>query len=267
MESTLAIAVTELQATVGDFLGWGRGASYGDAAWSSQQQFAIDSICKSGIRRVLRPKPVEGSPSTYDWTWSKPTATLVLANGSQTVPLPDDFGEIEGTLTLLNKQGMQWFPVKIINEGMIRQAFSLTPTRTGRPLNAAVQRLKATTGSQGQRAQLFVFPTADSDYTLQFQYYVLPDYINGAFPYPMGGAGMAELYIESCLALAEQRYDDAESVHRAEYERQLAAAIGADRRNKPQTLLYNGDRSDAMEGRGYPSWHLQDRILYNGVQY
>lgn len=258
--------MNELQARVGSFWGWGRGAVYGDPAYNSTQQFELDGCVASGIRQVIHPPPIEGTSQPYDWSWLKPTATLGLQQGVSAIPLPDDFGGFEGEITLVTTAGLMWGPIRLYNEGEVRVRYSLTPATTGRPLMAAIQPLKGTTPTQGQRFQLIVFPLPDTNYTMQFQYYLLPDYLTGATPYPLGGAGLAELYIESCLAIAESRLDDMAGVHAAAFQQRLMASIGLDRRNKPQTLGYNRDRSDGPNYRN-PFNHYQDRILYNGQQY
>jgi hypothetical protein len=169
---------------------------------------------------------------------------LDFAVGNQTALLPEDFGGFEGEITVLSPQTTGWTPIQLKNEGSIRQQYSLTATQTGRPLMAALQPLKGTTQYSGQRQQLYLFPQADQNYQLQFQYYILPDMLNGQSPFVYGGAAHVETILESCLAIAEQRYDDAVSVHTMKFAERLMASIGMDRKNKPQNLGYNGDRSD-----------------------
>jgi len=133
---------------------------------------------------------------------------------------------------------------------------------------AALQPIKGTTGTQGQRWQLFVFPKSDAAYTLQFQYYLLPDYLSGAFPYAYGGAQHAETLLAACKAVAELELDDAEGPQAASWQRMLATSIELDRRNKPQNLGYNRDMSDMKHS--YP-WrqdlHGYSPVLFGGVQY
>lgn len=245
-ESTLAIPWTELQARVGAFLGWGRGLLvYGDEAWTPFKQFEIDGAVGSGLRQFYYPPPMDGRDSSYDWSFLKPVATIGFQAATSAVPLPDDFGGFEGPITILvTKQTSQPWRIELRNEGMIREMYSRTPQMSGPPLYAAQQALKGTTATQGQRFQLFVFPLADQYYTLQFQYYINPDFLNGAFPYAYGGPVHAETILESCLAIAEARQDDASSVHAARFAERLAASISMDRRNKPHGLGYNRDCSD-----------------------
>lgn len=268
-ESTLSIAYLELIGETGLFLGWGRGPIFGDPAFTTQQQASLDSCVKSGIRQVNNPPVLQGESTAYDWSFLKPTTTLVYPIGQSIVALPDDFGGFEGQITLLSTTGQQWGPIQLFNEGQVREQYASAPAQTGRPLMASLQPLKAMTSTRGQRFQLFLFPLADQNYTLQFPYYLLPDYINGANPYPYGGAAHAELYVASCKYAAERDLDDIKGGPQNQYflER-LAASVSADRRFKAQTLGPNLDRSDWTQGqRPWPWNHYQSGITVNGVRY
>jgi hypothetical protein len=270
VESTLALKLVDLSAEVGLFLGWGRGniPPYTDPPWSSQQQAAITSAVASGLRQFYFPPPMEGMTVSYNWSFLTPTAQLDLPANAMTVQLPDDFGGFEGQITITSQPTLVWYPIKLTNEGMIREQYAQTPLMSGRPLMAAVRPKKGTGATQGQRFELFVFPNPDIDYTLTFIYYILPDYLTGATPYAYGGATHIETILESCLAIAEQRLDDSSTVHSAKFQERLMASITMDRRNKPQQLGVNWDRSDQTQGwRPYPFNHFSDVILIQGQVY
>lgn len=244
-EPTLSIQFSELQARVGSFMGWGRGAAYNDPAFTNDQQFQIDGIVGSGLRNFYYPSSVDGQPSSYDWSFLHPTATALLPVAAQTVTLPDDFGGFEDKINLLTTTATaQPWDIQWRNEGLIRQMYAETPQMSGPPMYACQTPLKGTTGTQGQRWILLIFPAADQIYTLQFQYWINPDYLSGAFPFAYGGTQHSETILESCLAVAEVRLDDAMSVHTAKFKERLQASISVDRRNKPQKIGYNRDRSD-----------------------
>ncbi len=244
-EPTLAIQFQELQARVGSFMGWGRGLNYGDPDWTNDQQFQIQGIVASGLRNFYYPSSVDGQPSSYDWSFLHPTTTADLPTNAQTVNLPDDFGGFEGQLTMLtNTSTAQPWYIQWKNEGSIRELYAVTPQMSGPPMFACQSPMKGTTGTAGQRWFLLIFPTADQDYTLQFQYWINPDYLTGALPFAYGGAQHSETILESCLAVAEVRLDDAMSVHTQKFRERLQASVSVDRRNKPQKIGYNRDRSD-----------------------
>jgi len=260
-ESTLSLQYTDLAGEVGFLLGYGRGAELGDPAWTPQQQTAIDSCVKSGLRNFY--VPTEG----YDWSFMRPTITLDFPLNAQTVTLPDDFGGIEGQITLKSTSSQVSWPIPVMGEGLVRERYSMLPAATGRPQFAALVPLRATTATAGQRQQLFFFPAADQGYTIQFSYYVLPDYLNKAFPYAMGGMQHIETILESCLAVAERRLDNQDDgPHARDFRMRMAASIAYDRKLKPQKLGYNGDKSD-MTRLHKQDQHWLNLITVHGVQY
>jgi hypothetical protein len=265
MESTLSLKLSDLQAKLGTFLGWGRGAAFQETAWSTSQQAVIDDCTQSGLRRFYWPTPADGQQTSYDWSFLKPTSTADFPQGAQYVPLPDDFGGFEDQITLLttNSTAQPW-RVEWRNEGELRRMYSVTPVMTGPPMYAATQPLKGTTPTQGQRFQLFLFPAADQDYTLQFQYYIAPDYLTGATPYSYGGAQHTETILESCLAIAEERLDDASGIHAQAFASRLSASIAMDRRLKPQKIGPNLDRSDRQGWERRDVHYYAPAATYNG---
>jgi hypothetical protein len=252
------------------FLGFGRGPSYGDPAYTKRQQQVLDSCIKSGLRQFYFPPPLPGSATSYDWSFLRPVANIDLppgvAPGPQVLPLPDDFGGLEGDFTVLSNVSQVTWPIRVYNEGQVRQAFSVTPAASGRPLMIAMAPVKGTTAVKGQRFQLTVFPLADLDYTLQFTYYVLPDYLSGAFPFVYGGSAHTETVLESCKAMAEQNLDDAMSVHTMKFQERLAASIAIDRKYKEQIGGYMGDRSDGPRMRRWQQ-HGWSAVQVQGVNY
>jgi hypothetical protein len=247
-ESSFALTYNDLLGEVGSFLGFGRGSQNGEQAWTAQQQNRIDSFVKSGLSRFYFPDVVEGQTTGHSWSFLHPTATLVLTSGNNTVPMPDDFGGFEGQLNLAPINQQTWWPIKLYNEGMLNEAYARLPTLSSRPQMAAVQWKKGSTATAGQRANLFFYPIPDQNYTLLFQYYTNPDYLTGAFPYPLGGAQHAETIKEACLAAAEELFDDMGGVHAQRFQARLQAAIAMDQKNKAISLGYNRDDSDGWYG-------------------
>ncbi len=267
MESTLSIVWSELEARVGTFLGWGRGAKYGSQAWTDEQQFELDGIVGSALRRFYH-QPVDQNGSAYNWSFLKPTASLTFLSGASTIDLPDDFGAFEDRITVTaSGNSTQPWRVEWTNEAIIRQRYAVTPSLTGPPLLAAQRPLKGTSQTHGQKFQLLLYPLADQDYTLGVQYYINPDFLSSPFPYAYGGSQHSETILEGCLAIAEKRLDDEATVHAAEYERCLMASIGIDRRNKPQKLGYNRDRSDDWSAYPRPLHYAIPAVTYNGTDF
>lgn len=246
-EPTLVLQKADLYAAVGLFLGFGRGAAFGDPAWTSYQAAVISDLVNSGYRQFIYPPPMDGEQSSYNWSFLQPTYTADFPQGAQTVILPDDFGGFEDKVTVLtqNVTSQPW-PIEWRNEGQIRQMYSIAPEMTGPPMYITQQPLRGTGPTQGQRFRAYLFPTADTDYTLQFRYYVNPDALTDAFPYCLGGQQHVETIREACLMAAENFLDDGASIHQMKFKERLAASISMDRRNKPQKIGRNVDRSDDL---------------------
>jgi hypothetical protein len=190
-----------------------------------------------------------------------------FAQGTSVIPLPDDFGGFEGYLTLSATASQVSWPIPLVSEARVRQQYAELPIAAGRPLIAGLQPIKGTTSVASQRFQLLIFPVADQEYTLSFQYYLLPDCLTPAYPYVYGGMAHAETVLESCLAIAEERFDDASGVHAQKFMERLVASISMDRKSKPQKLGYNGDRSDRHMGWHRDWLHWENLVQVNGVQY
>lgn len=226
----------------------------------------LDDCVASGIRQFYFPPPLQQGGTPYDWSFMRPVVTLEIPLNAQAVQLPDDFGGFEGVITVKTPNTTRPFEVRLFNEGAVRQAYSNIPTASGPPTMAALSFLKGTTQQQGQRQQLAIYPAADQDYTVQFQYYLLPDYLTGNNPYVYGGAAHVETILESCLAIAEQRIDDLGGLHSGKFMERLAASIGMDRKNKAEVTGYNGDRSDGPLG----NWNRHQSFpanTYNGLPF
>lgn len=258
-ESTLALSYTDLTSEVGFFLGWGRGANFGDPAWTSAQTNTINVCVSSGLRKFYNPDP------PYDWEFLKPLGNIVLPVNASTVQLPDDFGGAEDVITVLATTTQLTWTIKITLESNLRQLYQVTPDAVGRPLMAALQPIKGTQFGQGQRQQLFVYPLADAEYTLQLRYYVNPDAISPSFPYPYGGAQHAETIRAAVLAAAEMTLDGMKGTWDLEFTSRLAASVSVDRRSKAQLVGYNNDRSDNYGVLRRGDWHGWGQVAVNGV--
>ncbi len=259
-ESTLASDYSEISRRVGTFLGWGSGGRLGDRAWSAAEQQDVNDFVRSGIRMVHN--------CGYDWSFTKPVTTLTLPSGANTLQLPDDFAGIEDKITLTASSSRISCAIPICNPGQIREKYVENPLTTGRPEIASVQPLKGTHGTQGQRQQLYWWPTTDQAYSVQFAYYLNVDFLTGAFPYPYGGAQHAETYVAAAKAAAELDRDDILGGPQAQnFARLLEASKDIDRRNKAQTLGYNGDASNNRGRPGMRHFRETGGIRVGGTQY
>lgn len=266
-ESTLTLKKADFEAATGYYLGFGRGADFGEKAWTTVQRNIIEEHVKTGLRRFYFPSLTPNSPSSYTWSFLKPLATLTLSDGVEAIELPDDFNGFDGPLTVTQDGGT--YPVTIwpTGIGIIDRMYAATPEASGRPTMAAVSPLKGTSAFEGQRFQLTVFPIPDGEYTLTGHYSIMPDCLTGARPYCYGGTAHVDTIKESCLAAAEKDSDDMNGVHEQQFQVRLAASISMDRRLQAQILGYNGDPSVAANRNGWLGrgcdWRV--RVSVNGV--
>jgi len=263
----LSLKKADMDASVGFYLGYGRGAEFGETAWTTAQTNIINEHVKTGLRRFYFPSLTPNSPSSYTWSFLKPVATIVLESGVFEVELPDDFNGFDGAITVTQDGGTYPQVIWPCGIGTIDRLYAATPDAGGRPAMAAVSPIKGTSTLEGQRFQLSVFPIPDGTYTLTGHYAILPNCLSGSFPYCYGGVQHADTIREACLAAAEKDSDDMAGIHEQAFQQRLAASISMDRRLQPQFLGYNGDPSVAMNrggtwDRGY-DWRV--RVSVNGV--
>ncbi len=269
-ESTLSLGCPDYKVIIADFVGFGLGPVYDQPEWNTQQQYHLKELLAEAQRIVYHPEPeMDGAP-TYDWSFLHPTATLTLLSGDTELTLPDDFGGVEGPLTLLGSSTIPTI-IQFVSEPFIRQLFTVLPNATGQPQYVAMAPIKGTTFAHGQKQKMVVYPGADADYTIQFQYYLLPDAITNERPFAYGGSQHTSLFRAACLKVAESFLDDtprSEGKHALEFKARLAASVGWDRKMKPQSGGSNIDRSD---NRNVVNWDrsglYNQTATFDGVAY
>jgi hypothetical protein len=261
MESSLTAAFNDLLGDVGHFLGYGRGATNGEEAWDDFKTADVERSIKGGMRKFYF--------CGYDWTFLKPTVSLVLDSGAQQAEaLPDDFGGFEGDVTIsaVGSTTQPW-RIKWVSEPTIRGFYASNPTLAGPPMYVAELRQRGTSKEFSSRSELLVFPAADQAYTLKVQYYLNPDYLTGSKPYAYGGPQHSETLLEACLQVAEIIKDDMSGPHAQEFDRLLEISKDIDRRNKPQSYGPNRDTSDELPYTRKDTHYWAPAATYNGASF
>lgn len=266
-ESTLALTFLDFQGHVGDYLGYGWGDDNGDVAWSAEQERNINKCVESGQRRVYFPPLLPGEPMAHSWSFLHPQSTLTLTSGATELALPDDFGGVvEGEIVASSSGLTAWRPLFTTNWAQVRRRLADHPDTTGMPEWVAVEPIKGTGASAGQRFQLVFYPEADRAVTVRLTYSILPDKITGALPYHYGGAQHSETFLASCIASAELFRDDLRGPREAYFQDCLRASVMIDRRARPQYLGYNSDRSDSYDQGRVRRWWDGPVVTVNGVE-
>lgn len=189
--------------------------------------FKILSVLSPAIVRVLGSEAAQASAATFS-----------IASDSNYL-LPRDVDGIDGVMTFANTD-YRLYNVTMTSENMIRQQRQ-NGFITSYPRLAAVRPLKLD-GTQQQRKELMVWPPTTSVYNLSYTYDVNPLRLSENNQYPYGGAAFRELIIETCLAVAEERTDDAEDIHGKRARELMQTAVQYDARTLvADNLGYNGD--------------------------
>lgn len=262
-QSTLGYTKESIESEIGDYLGLGRGTNFDDEAWTARDQRDITSILKAGAVAFYYPAPLPGERTGYEWSFLRPIRQLPLVEGGRYVNLPDDFGGLLGTIKLVSSDRPA-IEVEQNSEQGIGSMYFAEPDRTGQPLWCAVQPIPPQGEETGPRTRLYVFPAADTDYTLELQYYLLPDALTTSNPFHHGIAAHGETLRAACLAKAELYKDNSPGPMAANFAERLAASISMDRNMKAQKIGYIGDPTYDQ-----PRWeefrHRNTRVTYNGV--
>jgi len=254
-ESSLSVAYTELRQEVGFFLGYGR--TIGN--WNVAQAAEVEAAVQAGVRRVYFPAGIQGAEG-HNWTWLHPSKTLSTAVGDYDYNLPDDFGRLVGDIHFPAETA---YPAIVqVSTGDILEMKSLNDD-TGIPKFCAV-RPRASDGTSGQRWELILWPKPQAIWALLYKYEAYTGKLTDAAPYPLGGMELAEVYIESCLAVAEQRVNDGADIHTQAFQVLLTDAVARDRRKGTSYYGYMGHREGVVERRKHGDTGETYPITYKG---
>jgi len=260
-ESTLSLNLTTLRKELGWFWLGERTA----ANWTADETTQLDDMIASGLRNFYHPPPTQNTPKGYKWSFMEPTTTLSLVANTADYTLSANFGGLIGEMTY-SADDNRWFPIELTGEHRIRTLRQRDYSSISSDPKLAAVRPISSSGSNGQRFQLMLYPKPDKAYTLSYRYHALPNQLTAANPYPMGGAAHAETILESCLAVAESRMDNNAGIHHAAFQQRLAASIAFDQQmHTPEHMGYNGDGSDGGVWSEQANRYMNgDIVRYNG---
>lgn len=260
-ESTLAVTFDEIEAAVSRLL-------YGTRNPESLQgddREDLRDVIKGGLRRFYYPASA-GIGLNHQWTFLKPEFSFTTAADQADYEMGPDFGGVIGSLYFDEDAGNAWGECRKVDVSLIqRYRGSATSIATGYPTQFAERRVSAS-GSQPQRWELLMWPTADAEYTLRGRMFVNPNAIDENAQHPYGGVEHGETILESCLAVAEQRLTGA-GPHQQAFVERLKASIQRDQQaSAPDFIGYNGERL-MTRARGGLARVWDDRATVGGVYY
>lgn len=170
--------------------------------------------------------------------------TFIIKRSPANYDLPDDFGRLVGELHYATDDNRGAVSVVSIADLLDMRS---SGDRISAPSFAAIQ-YKSSDGSSGQRQEILFWPKPNASYTFSYNYEAYSGVLSDTYPYPLGGMQLAELYIESCLAVAEQRVNEEAGLHTQMYKVLLEDAVARDKKRGAQIFGQVGNR-EAAYGR------------------
>jgi len=237
-ESDLSIEYADLQKEVGNFLH----LASDETTWDTDDTARVDRFIQSGIRQFYYPPAIEGVPAGYRWSFLRPVATIVTADGDRDYDLPDDFSFLSSDLFYDESQNFERSIVQV-SESQMQELIQRTEDK-GKPKFCAT-RFKSSDLTDGQRHEVLLWPVPNGEYTLTYQYEAYSGKIDkDSKKYPLGGMKYGECIIESCLSIAESRGNDEKGIHYQDFIRLLVAAVALDRDNSARRYGQMGDHEE-----------------------
>lgn len=214
---TLSIDVGYLRRVVGRELEFGPNPKL----WTRKQAEEVQLAIESGYRQFCYPPQVVEDRAKHVWSFLTPTARLVVTSGSDSVVLPPDFSELASeTVTFV---GANIRAAVRVGSDSIRRLQSTSPA-VGNPAYVAVQVVN-TEGMGGTQYELMLYPTPDSDVTLEYRYLLTPAGLSDESPIPLGGSTHAETIIAACLSAAEKMKGIRDGQREVQFRQLLANSI------------------------------------------
>jgi len=205
MAQKLNLTYNDLYVRVSEFLGLGSSPTGDDLT-------KVKNIVKRGLRQFYYPAYLDQATrkmKPYTWSFLKQLYTFTTIKDLWKYALPNDFSEIITDLSYeageTYPQVKQRLPEQIIEERAASDS-------SGYPEIYAVVPVRYD-NITGTFYELWLYPTPDASYSLQFFYKIDPlEPVNDSDNLP-GSVKAAEAILECCLAVAELQEDDVVGIH------------------------------------------------------
>ncbi len=256
LRPTSTLAITNVIAVSGSD-GVNAGTSLDAASVTDWTTKGIDTAAHSAVITKLTGTVVSGTYAISSVAAGNLTLATSAGTGTCTYSieraanwnLPDNFGRLIGVINYAPNEYR--LPISLVSVGKLL-AMRAYSTTSSAPSWAAI-RYKSSTGASGQRQEILFYPDPDSAYTLYYEYEAYAGELTDSFPYPLGGMQMAEVYIESCLAVAESRINDEIGQHTIQFKSLLQDAIARDKKRGARYYgaMGNAESIDQKFHRGW----------------
>jgi len=207
-------------------LGFHLGYQGDESLWTTAQLAELDRDVQEAYRWCLRPQSIPGERVPHVWSWLEQTTTLVTAVDDYDYTLPSNFGAFVGR-HFFWPAGSAYASIYSTRDANIllrRQE----RTTSGRPECFAV-RWRAQVSGQDQRREVLFWPTPDAIYTLTYTFAIRTGPLSKTNPYPLGGQDMAQVMLEACKAIGENKRNGARGDQWATFLACLQSAIMLDK--------------------------------------
>ena len=216
--------------------------TYADLDANSKE--TVNDIINDGYERFLNPPAAPGERRPHRWGFLRPYFSFVTVADQEDYGLPSDFGGVDGSLYYQRSDGKVHSIAKTDPSRIqyLRQRDSIS--LTGCPSEYAIVTDYPSGLEQASNIIMF-WPTPDAAYTLKVRYFIIAQLLSDNNPYPACDAYHNQTLIESCLAVAEERLEDQQSLHTTNFMQRLASSVAHDREKySPDHMSMDMDRSD-----------------------
>lgn len=218
---SLQVTRDSLAGETGFYLGYNRDPS----GFRLEQVLDVDAVLAKAMRAWYFPV-VAGV--LYRWSFLRKSGVLALVQDTVTYELPADFGGFVTEYINYREKALKAALCRRSEDTLLSQ--HTQAWITGDPKYFAV-RSKGTLEGGRPLQEILVYPAPDSTnggVEVTFRYMQIPPELSAQNPSPLGGEIHGETILEACLAMAEQKIEDAAGIHTAKFQQLLAASIAVD---------------------------------------
>lgn len=214
---------------------------------TDEQKSEVDSYVQDGVRQFYYPQMVSGIDAAHQWSFLRQEGSLQTSAGVMSVKMPDGFIRIIGNLCFPSTVHRP--PIAIVPEFKVRESIA-RDSKHGIPRVCAI-RHRNDYGDAGQLCEALLFPIPDAAYSLTFCFEGDGGKLSSDLrPYPLGGSRFANVIMESCLSVAEQKANDEVGIHSKHFQELLASAVTQDCAFGPANYGPMDTGSPELEGFG-----------------
>ena len=178
--------------------------------------------------------------------------------------LPANFGGFIGPLTYAPNQSDYYRPVEMVDDYTIRSLYMTNVLDNATEIVKAAVVPQSFTATVGQRWELHTWPSSTSKMQLTGNYRVVPNDLDAANLYPLGGAQHGNTILYAVLSEAETRlWDNTTAAYQTRYQECLAMSVRYDKsQGAPETL--GTVRAPGGSGLSVEGSLSQGTTLYSG---